>query len=235
MDDVLQALDDYGALHGEWDPMQWNTKAEQKEKIAALREIYFQGKPGHDSLVREKLSTEMATKLEIWIGQSRSSIKIGIEKGFIKQKSDIYKILRISPCPSLAGTTIHIRALWYSLLEEPMNIVFPSWDEDDLTKDPSYSILAETNQVAMNGMLLALKGKPRKVFELLALNRPSYVSKDEILSSVWNDKPSSKPHVVKWAISQIRAILQDESIIEARYGLGYRLRCRHQSSDGNLS
>jgi two-component system, OmpR family, response regulator len=108
----------------------------------------------------------------------------------------------------------------YALLRRPRNLLAKTMMVGDLSLDPV------AKQVRYKGMPISLTAKEFALLEYLMRHAGVVVSKDELITHVWNDDDDILPNTVEVYVGYLRNKIDrmfGTSLIQTRRGFGYSL------------
>ena len=225
--DVLEAL--YFLIYPI--PLNWETKADQQYKIGQIRkELHHHYHKQWLREVRQGWAEERLQKLNLWIRDVKSNIKHSIEEKYCISQSQLSNLIYQR---QTIETSWPLYGLWYSLVEEPIDIKFPDLT-DELSDYPCYRISdGRIDYIIDEGVQafpVSLTEQLRKVFNYLALESPKFVSNSKIYDKCWQTQSKNPSNLVSSNISAINKVFCSASkgstgaVIENNGG--YRLAIR---------
>ncbi|MBP5444713.1 MAG: response regulator transcription factor [Acholeplasmatales bacterium] len=103
-----------------------------------------------------------------------------------------------------------------------VNARFRKYKRNNIYKVNGITLNVESHECKRDDKLISLTVKEFEILELLFKNKGKVVTRDDILTSIWgNDELETRS--IDMHIKSIRKKLEDESLIETVYGLGYKV------------
>ncbi len=103
-----------------------------------------------------------------------------------------------------------------------VNARFRKYKRTNIYEVKDITLNIDSHECKKDGNIISLTVKEFEILEMLFKNRGKVVTRDEILTSIWgNDELETRS--IDMHIKSIRKKIEDESLIETVYGLGYKV------------